>query len=229
MTSALAHELNQPLMAISNYARASQHLAGELAGPDTLRQALNSLVAEVGHAGSVIHRLREYYRYGGLHRETFEARPFFEASLEPLRQRARRHRIALTVATDDEVGRLHADPIQLGIVLHNLVSNAIEAIADTHAHVREIAVHVGRPDRITLRVCVDDRGPGVDPAQADELFSPQVSGKAMGMGLGLSICRTLVEGHGGRIWHEARAGGGARFCFTLPILEDELGSDGLHR
>jgi signal transduction histidine kinase len=229
MTSALAHELNQPLMAVSNYARASQHLAAELPGSEALRQALDRLVGEVGHAGDVIHRLREYYRYGGLHREALAARPFFEASLESLRQRARRHRIAVTARTEDDVGTVQADPVQLGIVLHNLVSNAIEAIVAAPDCVREIAVHVSRPDRFTLRVCVEDRGPGLDPSQAGELFEPLVSGKSTGMGLGLSICRNLVEGHGGRIWHEARVGGGARFCFTLPILEDEFGSDGLHR
>jgi len=229
MTSALAHELNQPLMAVSNYARASQHLAGELPGSEALSRALDSLVGEVGHAGSVIHRLREYYRYGGLHRETLPARPFFEAGLEPLAHRARRHRIQLDVHTDDDVGTFQADPIQLGIVLHNLVSNAIEAIADAQDCVREIAVHVTRPDRFTLQVCVEDRGPGIDPAQAEELFAPQVSGKSQGMGLGLSICRSLVEGHGGRIWYEARPGGGARFCFTLPVLEEERGSNGQHR
>lgn len=229
MTSALAHELNQPLMAVSNYARASQHLAADLAGSDALRQALDRLVAEVGHAGDVIHRLREYYRYGGLRRETLVAGPFFAASLEPLRQRSCRHGIVLAARGADAAGQFRADPVQLGIVLHNLVGNAIEAIVATPNCVREITVHVDRPDRFTLRVCVEDHGPGLDPAQAGELFTPLVSGKPSGMGLGLSICRNLVESHGGRIWHEARAGGGARFCFTLPILEDELGSDGIHR
>lgn len=220
MTSALAHELNQPLMAISNYARASQHLAGELPGSDPLRRALDSLVGEVSHAGSVIHRLREYYRYGGMHRETLAARGYFAEALEPLGQRAARRGVRLVAEIADDAGEFQADPIQLGIVLHNLVGNAIEAVADLQEGAREVTVRVTRPDRFTLKACVEDRGPGVDPAQADELFSPLVSHKPQGMGLGLSICHSLIESHGGRIWYEARPGGGARFCFTLPVLEE---------
>ncbi len=229
MTSALAHELNQPLMAISNYARASQHLADRMPDSAGLSQALDKLVAEVTHAGNVVHRLREYYRYGGLHREWLDTRPFLDACLDSQRHRARRHDIRLNASIDDGIERLLADPVQLNLVLHNLIGNAIEALSPGETYVREIAVNITRMDRVTVQVCVLDRGSGVDPGMVDELFSPHVSGKSQGMGLGLSICRSLIEGHGGRIWYEARPGGGARFCFTLPDWEDESGSDGQHR
>jgi signal transduction histidine kinase len=228
MASAMAHELNQPLMATSSYARACQHLLAD-GDRERLTATLEKLVKEVGHAGDVVLRLRDAYRGEGPRREDLQLRQFLPQCLASLKRRAELQGIQISVRTEGQ-DHLHADPVQLNMVVHNLVSNAIEALAAVPAGVKEIQVEASLDEQGRLRLCVQDSGPGVDPQLRGRLFQSMASDKPQGMGLGLAICRSLVESQGGRLWHEPLPGGcGARFCMTLPAREEvENGTDRIH-
>jgi signal transduction histidine kinase len=216
MTQAIAHELNQPLSALANYARASLAMleAPEQYGP-LLADTLAKIDHEATRAGQVVHRLREFFRGGGLRLEPLTAAELIEEGLAPARRRAERAGIALTVSVHGEPPQVHADRVQMGTVLHNLVVNAIEAIESGKPKTREIAITARRQDNDHLRFCVRDSGPGVTPEMRERLFDSFATSKPEGMGLGLAISRTLVEAHGGELRLDNMRP--TRFCFTLPI------------
>jgi len=215
MASAFAHELNQPLSAISSYLRACQIM---LARPDEQRallaETMDKVVAEAGRAGQVVHRLRDFYRSGVLQLERLAVEQLLQGGLEPLKKRAERHGVAMRLTVASSLPAVSVDRIQIETVLHNLLTNAIDALAG--ARRGEIAVSAEPGENGEVRVCVADNGPGIVPEMLNRLFEPFATSKPDGMGLGLAITRSLIEAHGGKLWAEPVAGGGARFCFTLP-------------
>lgn len=214
MASAYAHELNQPLSAISTYLRACQIM---LAMPNDQRvlltETMDKVVAEAGRAGQVMHRLRDFYRSGTLRLERLPLEPLLQGALEPLKIRAQRHGVEMRLKMASGLPEVLADRIQFETVLHNLVSNAIDAIADSRHGMIEISAAAGENGKV--RVCVADNGPGVASEMAGLLFEPFATGKSEGLGLGLAISRSLIDAHGGKLWAKPVAGG-ACFCFTLP-------------
>lgn len=220
MASSLAHELNQPLSAIANYMKGSVSLI-DAGAPDLgrLRDALDRAGDQALRAGEVIKRLREFVAKGETeHTLENPAKLMEEASaLALVGAKDQGVRVALRFARD--TGFLIVDKVQIQQVALNLIRNAIDAMAT--AEPRELTITVAKdgPDRVMISVA--DTGPGISPAVADRLFQPFVSTKADGMGVGLSICRTIVEAHGGRIWAERNPVGGAIFAFTLPLASPE--------
>jgi len=216
MTQAIAHELNQPLSALANYARAGQAM---LSAPEQhgalLAETLGKIDREATRAGQVVHRLREFFRGGGLRLESLSADELIEEGLAPARRRAERAGIAVSLDLHGEPPHFLADRVQMGTVLHNLLVNAIEAIESGDPKARGIAITVRRLDGDRLRFCVRDSGPGVVADMRDRLFDSFATSKPEGMGLGLAISRTLVEAHGGELWLDNMRP--TRFCFTLPI------------
>ena len=220
MASSLAHELNQPLSAIASYMKGSvTMLAGEQPDLPKLRAALDRAGDQALRAGDIIKRLREFVAKG----ET-------EHSLEdPARLMEEASALALVGVKDKDVrvdlrlgrnlGDVVVDKIQIQQVALNLIRNAVDAMADGPRRTLEIAVRL--EDANTVRVSVADSGPGLDPAFRERLFQPFATTKVQGMGIGLSISRTIVESHGGRIWAEDNPGGGAVFVFTLPRADRE--------
>lgn len=219
MASSLAHELNQPLSAIASYMKGSVTL---LEGPKPdlakLRGALDRAGDQALRAGDIIKRLREFVAKGETeHTLEDPAKMMEEASaLALVGVKDRDVRVDLRLARD--VGRVIVDKIQIQQVALNLIRNAIDAMAD--APRRELEIRVQAEGGGAIRISVADSGPGLDPTVRDRLFQPFVTTKATGMGVGLSICRTIVEAHGGRIWAEDNSGGGAVFSFTLPRAEE---------
>ena len=228
MAQAIAHELNQPLVAVANYARAGRAMLEAPARHGVLlTETLEKIDREANRAGQVMRRLREFFRGGGLRPEIFSAQDLVAESLEHVRRRVERQGIAVSTRFDEGLPLIHADRVQMGTVLHNLLSNAVESLADSPTLWRDIEVTASlhAPDR--LRLCVSDSGHGVDPDMVGRLFESFATSKPEGMGLGLAISRTLVEANGGELWLDhARP---ARFCFTLPIqaagTNPEAGSD----
>ncbi len=226
MASTLAHELNQPLTAVANYVEAVRDLLASPAPADMpmIRDALDDTAKEALRAGHIVRRLRDFVARGEVEK-TIEKLPLLinEAAVLGL-MGAREKSVEPRFDLDPYASPVLVDRVQIQQVLINLIRNAVEAMADSP--VRQLTV-TSRPDqRGFVRVIVADTGPGVPPEVAAQLFTAFVSTKAEGMGLGLSICRTIVEANGGRIWMEKRAGGGTEFHFTLVSAkaeEDDVG------
>ncbi|HWQ87292.1 PAS domain S-box protein [Brevundimonas sp.] len=220
MASSLAHELNQPLSAIASYMKGSVTLL-EVEQPDLpkLRAALDRAGDQALRAGDIIKHLREFVAKGETERSLEDPAKLMEetSALALVGVKDRDVRVDLRLTRD--LGAVVVDRIQVQQVALNLIRNAIDAIADGPRRVLEIAI--GLEDASTIRVSVADSGPGLDPVVRERLFQPFVTTKVQGMGIGLSICRTIVEAHGGRIWAEDNPGGGAVFVFTLPLADGE--------
>ncbi len=216
MAQAIAHELNQPLSALANYARAGRVMSGDPGRhASLLADTLEKIDREATRAGQVVHRLREFFRGGGLRLEDMSIAELIEEGLSPTRRRAERNAIAVQVDLPADLPRVRADRVQIGTVLHNLFTNAIEAIDTSQPASREIVISARRQDRDRIRVCVRDSGDGVATDMRERLFDSFATSKPEGMGLGLAISRTLVEAHGGELWLDSARP--ARFCFTLPL------------
>lgn len=215
MASTLAHELNQPITAVANYVEAIRDM---LAAPDPddmpmIREALDDTAKEALRAGHIVRRLRDFVARGEVEK-TIEKLPALinEAAVLGLIG-AREKGIEPRFDLDPYASPVLVDKVQIQQVLINLIRNAVEAMASSPE--RRLTVS-SRPDQPGfVRVIVADTGPGVSPEVTAQLFTAFISTKAEGMGLGLSICRTIVEANGGRIWMEQAEAGGTEFHFTL--------------
>lgn len=216
MASTLAHELNQPLTAIANYAEAAGPIVGS---PDPeMREMLQDIFKEMAaqsvRAGGIVRRLREFIARGEVEKR-IEDLPILVREAADLALIGSRERgVSAHVELDPAANPVLADRVQIQQVIINLVRNAIEAMEQSK--VKKVTVRTSLEDTETVRVTVADSGPGIEPEMAKTLFESFRSTKSSGMGLGLSICRTIVEAHGGRIRAGASEEGGAEFSFTLP-------------
>ena len=219
MASALAHELNQPLSAIASYVKGSFRLleAQEIDRP-RLREALERAADQAMRAGEIIKRLREFVSKGETARRP-ESLPKIveEASLLAM-VGVKQHRVHVSFDLDARTPPVLVDKVQIQQVVLNLIRNAIDALEDSP--VRNVKVAVRADGAGMALVTVADTGPGVPANFAAKLFQPFMTTKAQGMGVGLSISRSIIEAHGGRIWAQDNTGGGAIFSFTVPVAAD---------
>lgn len=215
MSSALAHELNQLLTAISNYAQACRRLMGATAPRlELLRDTMQKMAEQAIRAGQIVRRLRQFASKGELERRVERIGPVLADACQLALTGARENGIAVTLDLAEDLPELAIDRIQIQQVMVNLVRNAIEALSGVPE--RALAVRAWRTADGGVEVRVEDSGGGFAAEVRDRLFQPFVTTKARGMGLGLSICRTIVEAHGGRLSIGERAGGGAAVGFHLP-------------
>lgn len=217
VASALAHELNQPLSAIGYYVQACQVMLRQVeAAPAALRDTMEKAVAEVNRAGSVVRKLREFFRSGSNQLAPAGVDSLLLEAVNSAQRRLQRHRVDCRIDCAPGLPPVQIDRIQIEMVLHNLISNAIDAMKSNTNQPREITLRAAQHDAESVRISVADNGPGVPADIAEHLFTPLASGKPEGMGLGLAICRSIVESHGGRLWFDSTAHG-AVFHFTLPL------------
>jgi two-component system sensor kinase FixL len=216
MASTLAHEINQPLTAISNYLKGCQRLLEqiEIEQAPVLRDAVGKAADQALRAGHIIRRLREFVARGESERRIESLPKLVEDASTLALIGARESGIDVSFRLDPAADLVLADRIQIQQVLVNLIRNAIEVMAESPNR-RELEIATAANADETVEVSVADSGSGLAPEVAAHLFQPFVTTKRHGMGLGLSICRTIVEAHGGRIWVDSRPGGGTIFRFTL--------------
>ncbi|MCD9029453.1 two-component sensor histidine kinase [Luteimonas sp. BDR2-5] len=216
MAATLAHELNQPLAAIVNYLNGSLRLVDQAGGPVQVERALLAARTQAEHASAVIGRVREFVRAREPRRDAQDLPVIVDTVLELLRLEAERQQLRVELALAPQLPQVYADRVMIEQVLLNLVKNAIEAMREVAAAQRglRIEARVNLDGEIEVRVC--DRGPGLSQAQSEQLFSPFYTTKTDGLGIGLAICRSIIEYHEGRLFFEARDGGGSVFGFTLP-------------
>lgn len=216
MASALAHEINQPMTAARALARSVQHLLDQPT-PDLARARGNvaNAIAQIDHASGVMRRMRDFLRRGQPHYSSFDIREMLEDALTLARPDAVSRNIALSVAVEADLPLALGDRVQLQQVVLNLVRNAAEAIVMSGAAGGEIAVSAVRRASC-FEIAVRDSGPGLTDEVVQRLFEPLTTSKREGLGLGLSIARSIVESHGGRLWLHSGERGGTEFRFTLP-------------
>ncbi len=222
VATALSHELNQPLAAITSYAAACENLL-ERSDLTALRGALARIHGQAERAGQVIKSVNDFMRRRQLERQRVEIDELI-TSLEPLiRLQARKHNVRIAWRSFGDT-TVMGDRTMLEQVLLNLTRNAIQSMADTPQRERSLEIITTRHDDSdppTVEVAVLDRGRGVPIEARPMLFQAFYTTKSSGLGIGLSLCRTVIEQHAGRLEFEPRKGGGSRFGFTLPALTED--------
>ena len=223
MASSLAHELNQPLSAITSYMRgAGTLLKAEQVDKDRIREALDRSAVQALRAGDIIKRLREFVAKGETQHALENPATLLEEAAALALVGAREQGVRVSLRCDHELPDIVVDKIQIQQVALNLIRNAVEAMETTSR--RELTIGVARQDNFAF-FSVSDTGTGIAPEIAEHLFQPFVTSKVNGMGVGLSICRTIIEAHGGRISARSNDGVGTVFEFTLPFAEPEVGHE----
>jgi signal transduction histidine kinase len=215
LAGAFAHELNSPLGAVVNNAQAARRF---IAGPgriDEVAACLDDIIDDARRAGEVVRRIRAHLRREEIEPAPLDVRAVIRDAIRLVEMDARDRQVELAVDVAPDLPPLKGDDVQLVQVVLNLVMNALDALEDVPAHRRQVRVGVASTAE-GVEIQVADTGPGIPPAQVERLFDPFFTTKASGLGLGLSISRSIVEAHGGAIRVSAAEGGGAIFRVLLP-------------
>ena len=228
LSSAMAHEINQPLAAISNFARATERaLSGGAPDIDTVRDQVSAIVEQSLRAGEIVRRMRKLVDRGSADIKSENINSIIEDAVRVAHiSEYSGPEISLELA--DELPMVLADRIQIQQVIVNLINNAYDALIEHSDEPLHISSRLSTSrERISLRansserevlVTVSDTGPGIPKDMIERVFDPLISSKSSGLGIGLAICRSIINAHGGRIWAE-NTETGAAFNFTLPIVE----------
>ena len=221
LTASIAHEVNQPIAAtVTNAQAALRWLRLDPPDLDEVRQALDRIVRDGVRAGAVVQRIRSLSKKASPHDDRVDINAAAREVIELTRSETMKNGVSVRTELTEGLPLIRGDRVQLQQVIVNLLLNAIEAMSGMKGGTRELLITTGRSDSGEILVLVGDSGPGLPPAVQDNLFKAFYTTKPSGLGLGLSICRSIVEGHGGRLWASANAPRGAVFQFTLPVQLD---------
>jgi len=221
LAASLSHEILHPIATARNNARAGMRFL-ELNPPnlDEAREALGCVVRDADRATDIVGRMRDHIRKAPPRNERFDLNAAINEVLLLAQSATHRHGISVQTRLADGLVPVLGDRIQLQQVLLNLILNAAEAMGSVEQGRRELVISTEQ-DHADALVAVRDSGPGIDPAHLNRVFDAFYTTKSSGTGMGLSICRSIIHAHGGKLWAEANEHRGAVFQFTLPVAQED--------
>jgi C4-dicarboxylate-specific signal transduction histidine kinase len=223
LTASIAHEVKQPIATARNNASAALNFLDKQP-PDLgeVREALACIVGDADRAGDIIDRIRDHIKKAPPQNERFDLNTAINEVVELARSSIAENGVSVQTRLAERMNPVQADRVQVQQVVLNLVLNAVEAMGSVDAGARELVISTEQSQTNDILVAVRDSGPGIDPESLDRVFEAFYTTKSSGMGMGLSICRSIIDAHGGRLWAEANEPRGAIFQFTVPSAEKEL-------
>jgi two-component system, LuxR family, sensor kinase FixL len=220
LSASLAHELNQPLTAIlSNAQAALRFISSKPVDLEEVREILQDIVKDNSRAGEVIRRMRALVKKEPLEFASLDLANLIRDVVVLLHSDAILQHVKIALELDENLPPVRGDRVQLQQVVLNLLLNAFDAMKECPASAREVKLQSERNDAGLIQVAVSDRGSGLTGDKLDQIFKPFYTTKGEGLGMGLSICRSIIEAHRGQLWAENNADGGATFYFTVPLVE----------
>jgi two-component system sensor kinase FixL len=225
MAAALAHELNQPLSSVRNFVRAvRRRLEFEHFDREAAKSDIDAAVAQVDSAASLLRSTRSFLERGSVQRSPLELQPLVSRCRQLVQAELRQARIALSIHDMSQLPPVICNEVQIQQVLLNVIKNAKESIMASGDQNRRITIKGSASTRPGfVEISTEDSGGGVSPELKPQLFQPLQSLKPEGLGLGLSLCSTIIRSHGGEFWLDESFKNGARFVFTLPCVNEKEG------
>jgi len=219
LAASLSHEITQPIASARNNARAAQNFL-DMQPPDLseLREALSCVVGDTDRAGDIVDRIRDHIKKTPPRKEHFDLNEAINEVIVLGRSAIIKNGVSVQTRLSEGLFPIHCDRVQLQQVVLNLILNAAEALGSVEAEPRELLISTEQHHTGVL-VAVRDSGPGIDPTHLERVFEAFYTTKSRGVGMGLSICRSIIDAHGGRLWAEANEPRGAIFQFTLPAVQ----------
>jgi signal transduction histidine kinase len=220
LAASLSHEITQPIASARNNARAAQNFLNmQPLDLGEVREALACVVGDADRAGDIIDRIREHIKKAPPRKERFDLNAAINEVIVLAQSVTLRNGVSVQTRLAEGLLPVLGDRIQLQQVLLNLILNAAEAMGSVEVGARELVISTEQ-DQTGVLVAVRDSGPGIDPAHLDRVFDAFYTTKSSGTGMGLSICRSIIDAHGGKLWAEANEPRGAVFQFMLPGAEE---------
>jgi C4-dicarboxylate-specific signal transduction histidine kinase len=222
LAASLAHEILHPIATARNNARAGmRYLDQRPPNLDEVKEALSCVVRDADRAKNIVDRMRDHIKKAPPRKEPIDVNEAINEVTEMVQSAIARNRVSVRTRLSEGLIPVEGDRVQLQQVVVNLILNAVEAMSTVENGARELSISTEQCDTGGIRVAVGDSGPGIEPEHLQRVFEPFYTTKASGIGMGLSICRSIIDGHGGRLWAEANEPRGTVFQFTLPATQEE--------
>jgi C4-dicarboxylate-specific signal transduction histidine kinase len=218
LTASLAHEILHPIASSRNNARAAMRFL-DMSPPNMaeVREALACIVRDADRGKNIVDRIRDHIKKAPPRNERFEINEAIEEVIEMVRAPIDKNKVSVRTRLAAGLTSVCGDRVQLQQVVMNLILNSVEAMDALEKGARELSISTKQVQTDEISVAVQDTGPGIDPEHLERVFAPFYTTKTGGIGMGLSICRSIVAAHGGRLWAEANRPRGTIFQFTLPV------------
>jgi C4-dicarboxylate-specific signal transduction histidine kinase len=219
LSASIAHEVSQPIAAaVTNAHTALRWLEAQPPNPEKLRQALARILENGNRAGEVIAGIRAFVKKEPPRQDRFSMNAMILEVIGLAQGETLKNEVSVQTQLADGLPDIQGDKVQLQQVVLNLIINAVQAMTGVDEEARQLSISSGNAGSDGILVAVADTGPGLPPASLERLFEAFYTTKPSGLGMGLPICRTIIEAHGGRLWATANAPRGAVFRFTTPVL-----------
>ena len=227
LSASIAHEVNQPIAAaLLNAGNAARWLARQPPNLEKTKQSIDRIISDGKRAADIVSRIRDFSKNAPAQKEDLEINETILDIMRLTRAAISEHSVLVTLRLSEGLPRILGDRVQLQQVILNLIMNAIEAMSEVREGTRELLISTSEVESSSVLVAVSDTGPGLPPASLARIFEAFYTTKPSGLGMGLSICRSIVDAHSGRLWTTPNEPHGAVFCMMLPIGEKPIESPG---